>query len=171
MIRRAAPGALLDLHTHLLLRLAELPMGAARGPAVEVAAGLQVFLVHSPRLALADGRTLALERKDAALLALLAIEGPTPRARAAALLWPDVDGDAARNNLRQRLFRLRRTAGRDVVDADNVLRLADGIAHDLAAVGERLQGDPAAAQGELLGSLDYTDLGEMGEWVQAAREQ
>ena len=37
-----------------------------------------------------------LERKDAALLALLAVDGATPRGKAASLLWPDVDDDAAR---------------------------------------------------------------------------
>ena len=50
---------------------------------------------------------MPLERKDAALLALLAFDGPQPRGEAAALLWPDADAAHARNSLRQRLFRLQ----------------------------------------------------------------
>ena len=36
---------------------------------------------------------LALERREAALLALIAIEGPTARSKAAALLWAEADTD------------------------------------------------------------------------------
>ncbi|MBP7668809.1 MAG: hypothetical protein KA774_18330, partial [Burkholderiaceae bacterium] len=46
-----------------------------------------------------------LERKHAALLAWLHLEGPTPRGRLAGLLWPDVPEDRARGNLRQRLLK------------------------------------------------------------------
>jgi len=48
--------------------------------------GLRIFLLNSPRLVVPDGVEHPLERKDAALLALLAMEGPTPRAKVAALL-------------------------------------------------------------------------------------
>ena len=61
----------------------------------------------SGRFEPAGGATHELEPKDALLLAYLAIEGPTPRARLASLLWPDVDDERARGNLRQRLLRLK----------------------------------------------------------------
>ncbi len=77
------------------------------------------------------GEPIALAPFDAALLAWLALEGPTPRARLAALLWPDKDADAARNSLRQRLFQLRRQLGVELVGGSTTLALADGVTHDL----------------------------------------
>ena len=89
---------------------------------------LRLQLLGAPRLIVAEGAARPLNRADAALLALLAIEGPTSRARAIGLLWPDSDEPAARNALRQRLFRLRRTAGADLIDAAEWLSLAPGVA-------------------------------------------
>jgi len=42
-------------------------------------------------------------RKAIALLAVLAVDGPSSRARLAALLWPNLDDGAARRNLRREL--------------------------------------------------------------------
>jgi DNA-binding SARP family transcriptional activator len=135
-----------------------------------IAARLQ--LVGEPRLELGPDAAFVLERKDAALLALIAIDGPAPRARVAAMLWPDVDESSERNNLRQRLHRLRKRAGRDVVLALNdTLRLADDIIHDLIDLPDRLGQDAAAAAGELLGTYEYEDLPDLAEWVAAARER
>jgi len=93
---------------------------------------MQLHLASAPRIAIGDGPEQPLAPLDAALLAWLAIEGPTPRARIAALLWADKDADAARNSLRQRLFQLRKTVGAELVGGDaTVLALADGIEHDL----------------------------------------
>ena len=134
-------------------------------------AKLRVCLLGTPRLAWSDGRVHPLQRRDAALLAMLVLDGPAPRSRIAVQLWPDADPEGARNNLRQRLFRLRRTAARDVVTADDVLRLADGIGHDLQPPAERLGETPQAADGALLGELDYADCAELGDWVDSARER
>lgn len=164
----------------LLLRFADGPMNAAAtsrsvGGGVDATATpvatLRLQLLNSPRLLLATGEAHALERKDAALLAMLAIEGPTPRNRAATLLWPDIDEERARSNLRQRLFRLRRLAAADVVCAGSVLALGPGVQHDLDAIGPRLAADADAAAGELLGALDYGDCRELSAWVDVAREQ
>lgn len=139
--------------------------------ATTVAAALRLQLLHTPRLLIAAGTVHALERKDAALLAMLAVEGSVPRAKAAALLWPEVDDERARSNLRQRIFRLRRLAARDLVCAGNSLSLAAAVEHDLDALGPRLIDDPDAAAGELLGEIDYGDCAELHDWVQIAREQ
>ena len=133
--------------------------------------GIRLRLLGEPKLDLGTD-AFPLERKDAALLALLAIDGAIPRSKAAALLWPDVDDDAARNNLRQRLHRLRKRAGRDVaLTTADALRLADGVSHDLNGIAEMLAQDASTATGELLGSLDYADCEQLDEWLQAAREQ
>src|SRR5688500_3865930 len=92
---------------------------------------MQLQLADSPTLVGADGRGVALAARDAALLAWLALEGPTSRLRLATLLWPDKDADAARNVLRQRLFRLRKTLGVDLVQGSATLELLDGVCHDL----------------------------------------
>src|SRR4030095_4492074 len=46
---------------------------------------IHLRLLAVPALVRDNGAPIALERKDAALLALLAVDGPTPRARAAAM--------------------------------------------------------------------------------------
>jgi DNA-binding SARP family transcriptional activator len=88
----------------------------------------------------ADAQPLA--ARDGALLAWLALEGPTTRARVAALLWPDSTPEAARNALRQRLFQLRRQLGVEVVGGSALLALADGIRHDLDAADGVLGNEP-----------------------------
>ncbi len=133
--------------------------------------GIRLQLLGEPKLDLGTD-AFPLERKDAALFALVAIDGAIPRSKAAALLWPDVDEDAARNNLRQRLHRLRKRAGQDVaLTTADVLRLADGVSHDLNGVAAMLAQDVSTATGELLGSLDYADCQQLDEWLQAAREK
>jgi DNA-binding SARP family transcriptional activator len=107
----------------------------------------------------ADGRTLALEAKDALLLAYLAIEGPTPRAALAALLWPEADGARARGNLRQRLMRLRQSVGMRLVVGAAQLALADEVAHDLAG-----------AHG-VLGGLRFPDAPTGDAWLCGQRER
>jgi len=100
-----------------------------------------------------------LEPKDALLLAHLAIEGSTPRARLASLLWPDVDDERARGNLRQRLLRLKRTTGRELVEGAVQARLAEGLRHDLGDTQELLE----AVEPEMAGGL--------AEWLTAQRER
>ena len=104
-----------------------------------------------------DGAVAELASRDAALLAWLALEGPTPRARLATLLWPASDADAARNALRQRLFKLKRQCG-DVVAGSLRLALAPGVRHDL---------DDSSG---VLGSLHF-EPGEFDAWLGAERER
>ena len=110
-----------------------------------------------------DGRRIALQHKDALALAYLAIEGPTPRVSLAVLLWPDVEPQRARANLRQRLFRLRKNLGFDLVDGDAVARLNPEVQTDLE--------DGDAGRGELLGGLGQDDTGELAEWLTSARSR
>lgn len=78
-----------------------------------------------------DGMAVPLGPRDAALLAWLVLEGPTPRAQLAGLLWPESPPEAARNTLRQRLFQLRKQLGSEVVSGQHTLQLAPGVTHDL----------------------------------------
>lgn len=135
---------------------------------------LRLVLLQRPRLLRGDSAELALNDKDAALLALVVLDAPLARTRAASLLWPADGGHGAGdaralNNLRQRLFRIGRWAGREVVVTGPRLLLADGIGHDLAPDDDTLLADQA--QGELLGAHLYDPASELGLWVQAARQR
>jgi len=99
---------------------------------MQVKQAIQLSLGAAPQVRLADGSRVPLGPRDGALLAWLALEGPTPRARLAQLLWPESEPESARNALRQRLFQLKKLLGVDVVSGGATLALAEGLAHDLA---------------------------------------
>jgi DNA-binding SARP family transcriptional activator len=109
---------------------------------------MQLQLAAAPRFVGANGAAAALAARDAALLAWLALEGPTPRIRLAQLLWPDSDADAARNALRQRLFNLRKVLGFEIVVGTATLALGEGVTHDLEDADSVLGEAPPAASGE-----------------------
>ena len=88
-------------------------------------------LALAPQCQTPDGHWVALATLDALLLAWLALQGATPRERLAELLWTGSDPAAARNALRQRLFRLRKQAGRDLVSGSVLLALTLEVTHDL----------------------------------------
>jgi len=118
-----------------------------------------LHLSTAPRLHTGDGAVRELAPLDAALLAWLALEGPTPRARLAQLLWPDKDAEAARNSLRQRLFQLRKSVGVELVQGSTTLAMAHGVAHDL---------DDADS---VLGEMRAEELarGEFADWLERQR--
>jgi DNA-binding SARP family transcriptional activator len=120
---------------------------------------MRLCLLGTPR-AVAANAEFTLERKDALLLAWLAIEGPTPRARLATLLFPEADEASARGALRQRMYRARKSAFAGLVIGDDPCRLADGIPLDIA---------DALAPGELLAGVHADDLPELAEWLEAQR--
>lgn len=107
-----------------------------------------------------DGPAQPLERKHAALLAWLWLEGPTPRSRLAGLLWPEVGEERARGNLRQRLLKLRQEAGELVADADGVLALAPGVA----------VAPPDPPGTPLLNALEFDDCESFARWLDGRRE-
>ena len=128
----------------------------------------RIELIGRPVLIGSDGTRHPLERKAAALLALLALEGVRPRAAVAALLWPDVPRAQARNSLRQRLFRLNQAAGAELITGQDELALADDVSLDLAGDRDGASELDDAPVG-LLDGLDYDDLPELAEWSRAAR--
>lgn len=103
---------------------------------------MKLQLIASPQAVDADGRVWPLAPRDAALLAWLAIEGPTPRHRLTTLLWPHSSPESARNTLRQRLFQLRKQLGADLVEGGSQLALAAGVVHDLHEADDVLRGAP-----------------------------
>lgn len=111
-----------------------------------------------PVLAADDARTTALSAREAALLAWLHLEGPTPRARVAGLLWPAGTESQARTNLRQLLARMRRGLGELIVETDGVLSLASAPVRTA---------EPSAA---LLAGMEFDDMPEFAQWLAERRD-
>lgn len=116
---------------------------------------LTLHLHGTARLIAADGREIVLERRAAALCALVALEPGFPRARAADWLWPE--SPDPRRNLRQQLLRFKQQCGQAVLDGDTCLALAASV---------RL----GPTDGELLRDLDFGDCTELAAWVAAHRQ-
>lgn len=129
----------------------------------------RIELLGSPKLIDGSGRPHALSANDAALLALVASGRCRSRARLAALLWPDAKESAARNSLRQRLFRMNERVGTAVVAIDDDGTLSVCLPHDLLAPEVRWETDPTALGGELLGDLVFPDREELEALVAGCR--
>jgi DNA-binding SARP family transcriptional activator len=141
------------------MRLVMNTPGSAATRTEATTASARLLLRAVGRLAINDEEPIDLEPKDALLLAYLAVEGPTPRGRLAALLWPGVDEERARGNLRQRLLRLKRTTGVELVAGNPQAQLASWIAHDLAGAHE------------LLAGIELEHAGGLSDWLAAQRER
>jgi DNA-binding SARP family transcriptional activator/tetratricopeptide (TPR) repeat protein len=133
---------------------------------------IQLFgIPHITRPGQAD---LPLSAREAALLAWLHLEGPSPRGRVAGLLWPGGDESQARANLRQALVRLKRSAGELLDESDGVMRLAadvvvlPSLSRDNSESSDTADNSPAASR--LLGPLEFHDAPEFADWLQARRD-
>src|SRR5215467_707134 len=110
-----------------------------------------IRLLGPPQLVFPSGHH-TLERKAAGLLAYLAMHGESARNTVAALFWPDAESDGARNNLRQMLFKLRKSARRDLVIGSTHLRIAPGVLVDANA--------SSPPERQLLEGCEYGDCPE-----------
>ncbi|CAN5249471.1 hypothetical protein BH09PSE6_BH09PSE6_27180 [soil metagenome] len=123
----------------------------------------------SPPTLHAGAESHRLSRKDAALLAVLAVEGSFPRDRLAAWLWPDQEPATALGNLRQRRFRLARLADAPIIEGQQSLELANGIEHDLAPTIDDFRHTRDRRVGELLAGLSCDEEPEFYDWLRGAR--
>jgi DNA-binding SARP family transcriptional activator len=137
--------------------------------------GLELKLFGPPQVLL-EGQAVALPtRKLLAVLAYLAIEGPTSRGRLAELLW-EADEERAKGNLRGELYRLRKGKLTDALtDASGQLSLR-AFASDLERFSQLVeQGLIAQAldlrRGLLLENLEVPDAPRFEEWLQLVRER
>jgi DNA-binding SARP family transcriptional activator len=118
-----------------------------------------LLLLHgTPRVRVAAHDERVLSAREAALLAWLHLQGSTPRATLAGLLWPAGDDAKARANLRQTLLRLKRGIGELLAETGAGLRLAPGVEVAAAGPGERL-----------LGPLEFDDAPELAAWLEERR--
>ncbi|HEX7021640.1 MAG TPA: BTAD domain-containing putative transcriptional regulator, partial [Trueperaceae bacterium] len=121
-----------------------------------------------------DGVRLELERKTAALLTYLALDGASSRSRLAGLLWPESPEATARNNLSQVLRRLRKSTGTSLVLGGDVLALTNELEVDAAcfklAAFEGRPEEIAGTSTELLCHYDYGDCLDFDDWLLSERE-
>lgn len=111
------------------------------------------------------GQVQGLERKTAGLLTYLALEGSTPRALIAGLLWPESGESQARTNLRKVLSRLKPWP--ELLAGNDVLRLGDEVVCDLR---DRAKQKPALSA-ELLAGQSYDDCIDFADWLWVWRER
>ncbi len=133
----------------------------------------RLVLLGEARLLRGDEVT-RLDRKEAALLAWLALEGPTSRQVLAELLWPG-SAEKARANMRQLLRRLKLSAGGELVAGSEALALAQHVPADAAELPALVSAgrfaQALALEGELLATFLYADLPDFHDWLTRTRER
>jgi DNA-binding SARP family transcriptional activator len=114
------------------------------------------------------------------LLALVASarDDGLARDRALALLWPELDFDRARNNLKQLVFSLRRALSPDVFAATGAtLRLDPNVitvdvwAYEKSIADGQLESAVARYGGPFLDGFSVPGLTEFERWVETERER
>jgi DNA-binding SARP family transcriptional activator len=142
------------------------------GPARKI----EITVAGEPSWLDSGGKRHVLERKSAALLAYLALEGATPRDRLSTLLWPGVDTTRARGNLRQSLLRLRRRlkVAEDLVTDDGAgnLRIAEHVHVETGATLGHAVTQDAGGQtydGTLLGGMHFPESPRLDAWLERQR--
>ncbi|MFN8418556.1 MAG: AAA family ATPase [Anaerolineae bacterium] len=142
---------------------------------------LHLYLLGFPRLERENEALPALPAKATALLAYLALtRTPQARDRLLALLWAESAEEAARKNLRNTLWTLRKTVGEDVIGADNNrLLLRDDVWVDVTAFEQMVMQPilPAVNPnlelygGPFLDGLALTEAPEFELWAVTQRER
>ncbi len=113
-------------------------------------------------------------RKALALLAFVTLEGGVARGRLAGMLWSDLPEEAARNNLRKELFRLRETPLAPLLEVTATHVALQPIHSDVAQFETLAKTEANAAlelyQGEFLMGLEINAATEFEVWLEQKRE-
>jgi DNA-binding SARP family transcriptional activator len=149
---------------------------------------LQLYLLGAPRFE-HDGHPVELTvAKAIALLGYLAVSATPPlRDRLLALLWPDSAPEAARKNLRNALWTIRKALGEDAVVSDDqqlaldaavwtdVREISDFIPRGLSLVGSEISDRDESAielyRGPFLDGLQLDDAPDFEIWLTGERER
>lgn len=132
---------------------------------------IRVILCGAPHVELLEPRVdRALDARTAALLALLALDGPCPRPHAAQCLWPERSRSQSLVNLRKLLSRVRARFGDSLIVDQGVLGLSDDVTHDLDLVALRDRVGFGVEAGELLAGV-RADCPEFATWLDTLRER
>jgi DNA-binding SARP family transcriptional activator/pimeloyl-ACP methyl ester carboxylesterase len=136
-------------------------------------------LLGYPRLEI-DGREVDFRlQKGLALIAFVAeARAPIARDAVSALLWPDLDEDAARARLRRTLHRIRQAFGAEFISADRIslrpdpgMRFSmDAAAFEVACDEGRFADAVQLYHGDFLSGLSLAGCEEFEEWAFFRRE-
>jgi DNA-binding SARP family transcriptional activator len=140
-------------------------------PDLTTTSSLELSLLGAARVRM-NGLDVSLAtRKALGLLAFLALEGTTSRSKLADLLWSDMDEDAARNNLRKEVFRLRETALRDFLDVSASSLALTNVQIDVNVFLEA-EDDTALEvyNGDFLAGVEISGASAFEDWLEAKRE-
>ncbi len=117
--------------------------------------------------------SVKLERRTAAVLTYLALEGEAVKYQLAGWLWADSPETTARNNMRQLLRRLRQASSLDLIEGDDRIRLTEHLTTDAAELqAHAFAGDHAKVlefEGSLLEGLEFDDCPDFEEWLSSTR--
>ena len=125
-----------------------------------------------------DGQFVELSSgKAVGMLAYLATRRtPQPRDHLLGLFWPESAPDAARKNLRNTLWALRKLLGDDAIDtANDLLALASSAQVDVAEFEQAASTPSPAAldlyRGPFLNGVNVTDAPDFEVWLTAERDR
>ncbi len=147
-----------------------LPVEPPSPPAAQLDVGAEL------RLTRPDGCAYTVGGNAAALLAMLALEGPVERLRAARLLWPDSPTSQARNNLRTLVHRINQRFGADLlVGVERVAidpALVRVVPQDTAALLAAIEaGGPQAGLLLAQSAVETRPSEGLVAWLEAARQR
>src|SRR5688572_10000274 len=140
-------------------------------------------LLGDPAFSGPDGpvRGRAAHKRRVALLAVLAVARgrPVGRERLIGLLWPELTTEAARHNLSESLYVLRKELGEGSVSAPaagDVALSPEAVASDVAEFQDRLEagdaeGAAALYRGPLLDGFFVGDAPEFERWIDGERDR
>jgi DNA-binding SARP family transcriptional activator/TolB-like protein len=140
-------------------------------------------LLGDPAFSGPDGpvRGRAAHKRRVALLAVLAVARgrPVGRERIIGLLWPELTTEAARHNLSESLYVLRKELGEGSVSAPSAGDVAlspEVVASDVAEFQDRLEagdaeGAAALYRGPLLDGFYVADAPEFERWIDGERDR
>jgi len=134
---------------------------------------VRIRLLGPPLWMAGDRQAAFPDPRASVLIAMVALDGPLPRNRAADMFWPRSEG-AARTNLRVLLHRLKQAVGVPLFASGDRLALLPDVVVDVAAgdseiVEHCLQLGASSLQ--LLHGVQFDDLPEASAWLDCARQQ
>lgn len=142
---------------------------------------IQLYFLGTPQFRQNGNGIKITNAKGVALLTYLAAKRlPQTREQATTLLWPDSLPQAARKNLRNVLWHIRKTLGEDVVrDESGNLSLGEGVWVDLhafedtrpSAPADRLESAAALYQAPLSEGLTVLEAPAFELWLTTERER